>query len=714
MVTIIISRSYYLLSPRFPGIAQLNLRSFRSLLTHITPASSPHNSTVLHLGDLVAKSPLNDSLATVSLARRLGLQGVRGNHDQGVIEWRQWMMAYGRLIERGTEDLAIVEPSVDEEEDEEGSGSRLPNPKSGGGRTGGPSWGAGDDRETRPRKASPGLAPGRDGVRSAMKKRWWWTSSSNEEGGEDGEEPTPSEEEVEEEKEAAVESAAEMEATSTSEGLALWEDPSTEPLPAPLSTTDTEEVTPTPSRVKQKGKHKGKPKTSSFAEPTSTDHPWRPRPVRPTSTASNSASASSSSFWSDKDLSHGVSHDALTDSGALVGSGWEWLELDEVEAKMLGVEIPKGWEWGGEWFQIARHLPRQDYEYMEKLPLTLHVESLRTYLVHAGLLPFADSSAALEAKSKTASSPATLPDLLSSTSFSTFSPPSDEESLLTTPERSLLLVPQNTAPFTMLNMRGLKRKNKAWLPISSKSGRAWHQIWTDFWDQCKKDDDSCESINLLYGHWASDGLQVKDYSIGLDSGCAKGNRLSAFVFTPSGVKKPRQRQASSSSATPAGPTPVPSRIARRRRSREKKWFWGGSNEEEIETKDDEDDITTVTLDGEGEEENVEIVTSAVDDAGGRTAFMGGALAPNKRPKLSGDKITGDNKEEQKEVIAEEVAEEKEMTEESEGEIDDEAVEIEDSSEKDGSFDELVVSFAGLKAKIVSVKCGTGEVDPDED
>lgn len=42
---------------------------------------------VVLAGDLVAKGP--DSLGVLRLARRLGAQGVRGNHDNAVLRWRQ-------------------------------------------------------------------------------------------------------------------------------------------------------------------------------------------------------------------------------------------------------------------------------------------------------------------------------------------------------------------------------------------------------------------------------------------------------------------------------------------------------------------------------------------------------------------------------------------------------------------------------------------------
>lgn len=49
----------------------------------------PANDRLIHVGDLIAKGDMNDEVLVWMNRRRI--QGVRGNHDQPVIQWRTWM-----------------------------------------------------------------------------------------------------------------------------------------------------------------------------------------------------------------------------------------------------------------------------------------------------------------------------------------------------------------------------------------------------------------------------------------------------------------------------------------------------------------------------------------------------------------------------------------------------------------------------------------------
>lgn len=96
---------------------------------------------------------------------------------------------------------------------------------------------------------------------------------------------------------------------------------------------------------------------------------------------------------SDKHLTHSVDHEALANDGALLGKNWSWLDLELDELAKLGIVVPKLWTgktrgWGGDHFEIARHLPRKDFEYLVERPLTLHIEELNAYVVHAGMCMF--------------------------------------------------------------------------------------------------------------------------------------------------------------------------------------------------------------------------------------------------------------------------------------------------------------------------------------
>lgn len=56
-------------------------------------------------GDLVTKHPdISASLDTIQLARKVGAEAVRGNHDQAVIGWRAWMDIFGDVVGEGIGD----------------------------------------------------------------------------------------------------------------------------------------------------------------------------------------------------------------------------------------------------------------------------------------------------------------------------------------------------------------------------------------------------------------------------------------------------------------------------------------------------------------------------------------------------------------------------------------------------------------------------------
>lgn len=45
---------------------------------------------LIHLGDILAKGKHKDSLAVLDFMASRNVTGIRGNHDQMVIEWRAW------------------------------------------------------------------------------------------------------------------------------------------------------------------------------------------------------------------------------------------------------------------------------------------------------------------------------------------------------------------------------------------------------------------------------------------------------------------------------------------------------------------------------------------------------------------------------------------------------------------------------------------------
>lgn len=68
------------------------LKEFNQLLTKLKYKQG--DDQIVLVGDLVAKGP--DSLGVVKRSRQIGAWGVRGNHDDRVIRWRQFMNGPGK------------------------------------------------------------------------------------------------------------------------------------------------------------------------------------------------------------------------------------------------------------------------------------------------------------------------------------------------------------------------------------------------------------------------------------------------------------------------------------------------------------------------------------------------------------------------------------------------------------------------------------------
>jgi hypothetical protein len=51
----------------------------------------PTSDVLIHVGDILTRGPHDGSMAVLSYMTTNNITGVRGNHDQKVIEWRGWM-----------------------------------------------------------------------------------------------------------------------------------------------------------------------------------------------------------------------------------------------------------------------------------------------------------------------------------------------------------------------------------------------------------------------------------------------------------------------------------------------------------------------------------------------------------------------------------------------------------------------------------------------
>ena len=165
------------------------------------------------------------------------------------------------------------------------------------------------------------------------------------------------------------------------------------------------------------------------------------------------------------------------------------------------------------------------YSYMKSLPLAIHLPSLHTLVSHAGILPF-NPELPLDAPEQPL---AHTPIISTPSSHSTRS--AQERALLTD-------VKQNTDAWVLLNMRTVQRNGEVSRKVDA--GTPWPELWDMTMEQChgyhngpteglalENQDDlapaslhlSCFPINVIYGHFASRGLDIKRWSFGLDDGC---------------------------------------------------------------------------------------------------------------------------------------------------------------------------------------------------
>ncbi|GAA5838493.1 hypothetical protein JCM11251_003408 [Rhodosporidiobolus azoricus] len=508
---------------------------------------SPSQDTLIHTGDIIAKSTLNDSLTTVSLLRRFGAKGVRGNHDQKVIEWRKWMEAYGPLDRNTTSTSLKTLKDVKEAFAAVGSKAQA-------------GFAAKEDVQSGFRKAAANDGAAKLNVgshpREKVKRGWfdWLTGGT---GSDDA-----GEELLQEQDDLAAgyanEGQYEPGAVSGSDNWRNEDAQADGPGWGELKALESRLSAASDSSATSASKVATSSRSSLSSSSSSTPH-RRPfgRPTSLTSSSSTRSSSSASRPTSTASSRIGsiasLSSDASTD-GSLTGSLYSWLSpsLSVSEVKKLGVVVPEGWEWGGEHFEIARHLSKEDVAYLEDLPLTLWVEEIKSWVVHAGMAPWSSLSTTLSSlPSTTLTSTSAVPSLLTSTSPLEFSPSSSLSRRLSRSSRTaLLLEPLNTDPYTLLNMRTLhsssskgsskvKGPSTTWTASSKgrkagKGSRPWWAVWEDGMNECAEENaegsaEKCEEAGVIYGHWAGQGLQVQPHSIGLDTGCAYGRRLSALV-----------------------------------------------------------------------------------------------------------------------------------------------------------------------------------------
>ncbi|KAI0162016.1 Metallo-dependent phosphatase [Xylariaceae sp. FL1272] len=171
-------------------------------------------------------------------------------------------------------------------------------------------------------------------------------------------------------------------------------------------------------------------------------------------------------------------------------------------------------------YKTARSLSHDQRAWLSALPLILEVGNLGpkygdVYVVHAGLVPgipllAQDAQAVMNMRTL-------LPSLPISDDQTGTNPVPELQDLEISPDPS-----------------GLKQpKIPDFIPTPDRDGVAWAKIWSRFQRAMPKG----RRATVVYGHDSKSGLQMRDFAMGLDSGCGKGNELTAVVFEVVGEYK---------------------------------------------------------------------------------------------------------------------------------------------------------------------------------
>lgn len=83
-------------------------------------------------------------------------------------------------------------------------------------------------------------------------------------------------------------------------------------------------------------------------------------------------------------------------------------------------------------------------------------------------------------------------------------------------------------PFHVMNMRTIDLKTR--IPSSKHDGTPWEK----FWNHQQKKQEPHKRMSVVYGHNRKRGLNLQEFTFGLDSGCVSGGKLTALVVDHKG------------------------------------------------------------------------------------------------------------------------------------------------------------------------------------
>ncbi|KAK2460319.1 hypothetical protein APHAL10511_007708 [Amanita phalloides] len=261
-------------------------------------------------------------------------------------------------------------------------------------------------------------------------------------------------------------------------------------------------------------------------------------------------------------------HRKLASRNSLGPNSRDEVLMDHVTAKWWR-RVPSHLILFSDAYMVANEIPEKDYEYLVSLPVRAYVPHAHLFLVHAGLLshdpeydyddPSQPLSKVLEASRiyahddrigglRRVLSPFT--GWLAGLVLQSANNRGDhdyvrvydkvEEMRRRRQERGILAISLNEDPWVSMNVRSVKDGKPT---RSGKKGKPWSEIWNADMDSCHGFDDlyptgiknkhrtlPCLPMSVVYGHAAARGLDIKRWSFGLDTACAKGGRLTALVL----------------------------------------------------------------------------------------------------------------------------------------------------------------------------------------
>jgi len=175
--------------------------------------------------------------------------------------------------------------------------------------------------------------------------------------------------------------------------------------------------------------------------------------------------------------------------------------------------VPAGWYPLGKHYRVARAMSPGLFEYLTSLPLVLHSQTGHMVFVHAGLLSSHPKLQASDPRQPLSHWP-------------TMDDQHDIAKLRNKQELAVLTeIPENKDPWTVTNIKSVT--NEGIVSTSPREGTPWSQLWNDTMSKCSgKSGEAyhpaslpCYPFTVVYGHVAGRGLDIKRWSIGLDTGC---------------------------------------------------------------------------------------------------------------------------------------------------------------------------------------------------